>query len=118
MSDNNREKGSRYEERAAAFLENEGMTILARNYRTKAGEIDIIAKDSDGTLVFVEVKFRANLRTGWPAEAVGSNKQARIFRAAQWYMKQYKIYGGRMRFDVVSVLGGEITHIKNAFGGF
>ena len=82
MEENNRAKGSRYEDRAAAFLENVGMTILERNYRCKAGEIDIIARD-DKTVCFVEVKFRNSLKSGFPAEAVGIRKQQRIYRRSE-----------------------------------
>ncbi len=93
------------------------MTILERNYRCKVGEIDIIARD-DKTMCFVEVKFRNSLKSGFPAEAVGVRKQQRILRTAQWYMKEHHLWGGSYRFDVVSVLNGDITHIKNAFGSF
>ena len=77
--------GSEGERAAAEFLEARGYRILERNYRTRLGEIDLVA-DEGGTLVFVEVKVRRNDRFGGPAAAITSAKQARIARLAQQYM--------------------------------
>ena len=112
---NKRTVGSRYEEEAAAFLQKLGFQILEKNYRDRHGEIDIIAREC-GYLVFVEVKYRSGLKNGYPEEAVDGRKQARIRHAAQYYL--YKKRLGEdvaCRFDVVSIVGGEIRLIRDAF---
>ena len=115
---NKREKGSRYEDLAASFCISRGMTVLERNYRKKTGEIDLILRDGK-TLVFAEVKFRVRARNGFPEEAVTPGKQQRIYRTAQWYLQERGLPESTpCRFDVISILGGEITMIENAFGGF
>lgn len=116
---NNRAKGSSYEQQAASFFENLGCEILEQNYRRKTGEIDLIVRDGK-TYVFVEVKYRKNLRKGYPEAAVTPEKQRRIFRTAQWYLVEHNlpIQGTACRFDVISILDGEIRQIRNAFGGF
>ncbi len=94
-------------ERAAAeFLEARGYRILDRNYRTRRGEIDLVAEEK-GTLVFVEVKVRLNDRFGGPAAAITSAKQARIARLAQQYVVSRRLGGRPCRFDVVLIWGGD-----------
>ena len=119
-NDNNRKKGSAFEEEAASFFISKKYTVLAQNYRTKTGEIDLIVRDpSDGCVVFVEVKYRKSARKGMPFEAVTREKQARIYRTAEWYIRENHLgFDRRYRFDVLSILDGKITHIRNAFGGF
>ena len=75
--ENKRAVGSRYEEETAAFLQKNGYRILEKNFRDRRGEIDLIAKDGR-TLVFVEVKYRKNVRNGYPEEAVDTRKQKKI----------------------------------------
>jgi len=104
------------EKLAADHLRQKGYAILETNYRTPAGEVDIIARDGDYT-VFVEVKSRRHLDYGYPREAVGPQKQRRIKKVALYYMAGQKTEIN-CRFDVVEVLemdGTEITHIENAF---
>lgn len=109
--------GSKYEQAAGEFLINKGYRIIAYNYRCKLGEIDIIALDGD-ELVFVEVKYRASSRYGSPMEAVDYRKQNKIYMVANYYlMEQHISKYTKVRFDVVGILGKEITLIKNAFGG-
>ncbi|MFR5601617.1 MAG: YraN family protein [Lachnospiraceae bacterium] len=112
---NKREKGSHYEQIAAACLIRQGYEILEQNYRGRHGEIDLIARES-GYLVFIEVKYRKDGRFGDPAEAVDRKKQGRIRQAARCYLFQNG-YGEEepCRFDVVSILGEEITVLQNAF---
>lgn len=115
QSHNKRALGTLKEERAAAFLATRGYQIIKRNFYTRTGEIDIVAQE-EGYLVFIEVKYRANLRNGSPAEAVNGRKIASIVRASSYFMKKYSIPEDMpCRFDVVSILGKEITLIKNAF---
>ena len=111
--------GQRGEELAALALEQRGYTILARNYRTPVGELDIVARDRQH-LLFVEVKTRRTAAFGVPAEAVGAQKQRQIMRVAQWYLANARYPDLQPRFDVIAVLVGHdapvITHIPNAFG--
>ena len=107
------------EDCAAQFLEAAGYTIVARNFRIRSAEIDIIAQ-RDGVLAFVEVKARSNVRHGLPSEAVTFRKQKKIIEAAGVFLQDEKFCDCACRFDVVEVyLNGErveeINHIANAF---
>ncbi len=112
---NKRKEGSIWENLAAAYLAEQGLLILEKNYRTRLGEIDLIAKEKD-TLVFVEVKYRKTDRMGLPEEAVTRKKQGTIRKVAESYRSfHWKGTETPCRFDVIAVLGEEITWIKNAF---
>lgn len=106
------------EDRAEALLRENHYRILARNYRTRLGEIDIIARDSD-TVCFIEVKTRHSDRFGSPKEAIGPDKQKRMGRAALLFLKEHKLMDHKARFDVVSVWEGDsgvkTELLKNAF---
>lgn len=108
-----RELGSLFEQRAAQFLECRGYVVLARNFRTRGGEIDIVARDGD-TVVFVEVRARSRLSFGSAAETVGPVKRARLVRAARAYA-QFRGLDCPMRFDVIAVESGRLEHIADAF---
>jgi len=98
---------------AERFLESLGWRILARSWRTRMGEVDLIARDGS-TVIFVEVKARSSGRFG-PAEcAVDRRKQGRIVRAALAYLQREKL-DAPVRFDVVALQDGEIRHVKDAF---
>lgn len=118
MSKDNILKGKRGEDEAARFLRDNGYKILARNIRTKFGEIDIIATESD-TICFIEVKSRGSLDWGEPCEAVVAGKQKRISRSAVSYLKERGLLEKKSRFDVVSVVASEdfprFELIQNAF---
>ena len=105
------------EDCAAKFLEDNGYEIIARNFRIRSAEIDIIAQ-KDGVIVFVEVKARSSIRHGLPVEAVNFRKQRKIIEAAGVFLQDFSDCA--CRFDVVEVyLSGErveeINHIENAF---
>ncbi|MBP3700932.1 MAG: YraN family protein [Lachnospiraceae bacterium] len=122
MKRNQRTVGSRYEQEAAAFLTTQGLTILEQNFRCRAGEIDIIAREGQA-LVFCEVKYRYDGGAGDPAAAVDGRKQQTIFRVAQWYMQKHCLPEDTpCRFDVVALTGvGEklrIRWIPDAFGSW
>jgi len=106
---------------AAKFLREEGLEILAVNYWTKAGEIDIIAKEDD-TLVFVEVKTRSSTHVAQPEHAVTKKKQRTINRVAEAYMrKNGLLHKVNARFDIVSVVkdeGGALIVEKHARRAF
>lgn len=114
-----KEVGVRGENAACAYLERQGMTIVERNWRCKAGEIDIIALDGE-SLVLVEVKTRKSERKGTPEEAVSPTKQKRIARCANAYLQVAGVEECPVRFDVIAirVLGEEkalLRHHKAAF---
>lgn len=112
---NKRQIGAIYEEKATEYLKNNGYDIVSRNYRTRFGEIDIIAKQ-DRTFVFCEVKYRASSNYGDPAEAVNRAKQKKICRVALWYLKEQGLGENTPgRFDVITINGENIAHIQNAF---
>jgi putative endonuclease len=94
--------GDQGESYAASLLQAKGYTILDRNFRTKVGEIDIIALDDD-TLVFVEVKSRKSSRFGAPVEAVNARKLARVKRAGEYYSLTHPKLPKRQRIDVVAI---------------
>jgi putative endonuclease len=117
MKMNNREVGTEYEQKAADFLIQSGYTILAKNFRCKIGEIDLIARN-EGYLCFIEVKYRSGTSKGFPAEAITPNKIRRITRTAQFYMLLHQLpQETPCRFDAVVILEHEISLIKNAFDG-
>jgi len=95
--------GRRGEEAAGRHLVSLGYRILERRYRTRGGEIDLIARDGDA-IVFVEVKTRSSLLCGRPAEAVDRRKRARIARAASLYLARRGAGEAACRFDVVEVI--------------
>lgn len=111
---NNRETGSRYEERAREFLESQGFTILEKNFRTRLGEIDLIGKEEE-YLVFIEVKHRKNTSYGLPEEAVNFKKQRTICRVSDVYRMKHRLGEVPMRFDVVADLNGKMELFRNAF---
>ena len=108
--------GKEGEDQAAEFLRNKGFAIVARNYRYKHAEIDLIVK-KDNFIVFVEVKTRSYSFYGEPEAFVDSKKAATILRAAEQYTYENK-YEGNIRFDIVSVKTGvnpEVVHFEDAF---
>lgn len=104
---------------ACRELERRGYAIVERRFRTRYGEIDIVARDGD-TLVFVEVKARRSIRFGTPVDAVTPFKQRRILRMAAEYVLLHGVCNASCRFDVVSVLFGselrpKVEVVKGAF---
>jgi putative endonuclease len=111
--------GSSGEDIACRYLERKRYEIIARGYRMLRGEIDIVARDGR-TLVFVEVKARADESHGRPEEAVTPAKQRQIRRIAQGYLLEHPAPGVDCRFDVIAILfrdDGEprIEHFVDAF---
>jgi len=107
--------GADGESAAARLMESQGMKIAARGFRTKSGEIDIIARDGK-TLVFAEVKTRSYSAFGGPALAVTKSKQDKITACAVEYLKTLPALPDSVRFDVIAIThGGEPQHIKDAF---
>ena len=110
--------GQSGEEVAIDLLKKNGYKILVKNYRTKLGEIDIVARDKD-TTCFIEVKTRQTEKFGLPQEAVFRSKQKKISKVAIKFLKDNNLLDKKARFDVVSVMYKEgipkIDLIKNAF---
>lgn len=111
---NKRKTGSFYEKQAGAYLERLGYQIIEYNYRCKAGEIDIIARDGV-YLVFCEVKYRKDDRKGAPTEAVNLKKQQVLSKCALFYGTEKNCLDMPCRFDVIGICGQQIELIKNAF---
>ena len=110
----NRVKGNIGENKAVNYLTDKGYEILETNYKNKLGEIDIIAKDGE-RIVFVEVKARATAKYGYPREAVNEYKQRKIRMVAESYLKSKRLLNSYIRFDVIEILAGNITHLIAAF---
>lgn len=112
------------EQLAVEHLEAAGAEVLARNWRCRQGELDIVAREGD-RLLFVEVKTRSSAAFGLPAEAVDRAKAARIRRLALLWIaaereEQRLPFWSAVRFDVVCVLrhrggGVQVAHVKGAF---
>lgn len=103
-TDPRRALGAEGEERAAQWLQRQGWTILARNWRTRSGEIDLIATDPDGVLVVCEVKCRRGRRFGDPLEALTFEKVRRLRRlTGEWLLEQGTPWV-RVRIDAIGVL--------------
>jgi putative endonuclease len=107
------------EEMACAELERRGYAIIARRFRTRFGEIDIVS-DHDGTIVFVEVRARKSAYRGTAAESVTASKQRRIAAMALDYLARADKLEARCRFDVVAIdgigtEGVELRVIEDAF---
>ncbi|HET7713528.1 MAG TPA: YraN family protein [Patescibacteria group bacterium] len=106
-----RDIGNKAEDRAAEFLRRQGYQILDRNFRSKFGEIDLVALDGE-TLVFVEVKARASRRFGLPEEAVNPRKIRHITLAGQYYASLHPTLPQLQRIDVISIEGDELRLIS------
>ena len=96
--------GRRGEAAAARFYEKQGATLITHNYHTRMGEIDLILREPDGTLVFCEVKTRAKDSLDTPAAAVNAAKQRRIIASAAWYLQSTHQSDEPVRFDVAEVV--------------
>jgi len=113
MSKGGRISGQTAEENACRFLRDRGYEIVARNWRTIRGEVDIVARDGS-TLVFIEVKSRSRPGFGGPEAAVHPAKQRRLVAAARDFLGRT---GCKLpvRFDVVALLGGAPRLYRDAF---
>ena len=108
------------ERRCESFLKKKGFRKLARNFSCRGGEIDLIMVDTEGAVVFVEVKTRAD-ETFEPAESViTAAKKTKLNRAARYFLATHNIEDRPFRFDVVTIVLGQsgpaqIRHYENAF---
>ena len=106
--------GADFEQMAASYLVREGFRVLARNWASKFGEVDIIAKDLDGTLVFVEVRQRISIGHGGAAASVTRAKQKKLILTAKSYIAG-QAQEPSIRFDVIAFEGEQMEHIRGAF---
>lgn len=104
--------GEAAEDRALQFLQQQGLTLVERNFRCKGGEIDLIMQERNN-LVFVEVRKRADKRYGGAAASVTARKQARLIIAAQIFLQRYRM-PPPCRFDVMAMDGDAMNWLKNA----
>lgn len=115
-SESTRSVGIAGEERAAAFLTAKGFRIIERNFRTRLGEIDIIAWHGE-TLVFLEVKHWASFGFAEMEYAIDRRKQRRIIEVSKWFLKQKALGDCTIRYDVV-FLGRNPNDIRCVEGAF
>jgi putative endonuclease len=114
--------GDQAESRALVHLQHQGLELVCRNYRVargpraRGGEIDLIMRERDGTLVFVEVRSRAGIRHGGASASVSARKQQRIVFAARHYLLRLRELPP-CRFDVVAIDGRELQWLRAAFDG-
>lgn len=115
---NNRATGDLGEDIAGRYLTRSGYEVIERNYRTRRGELDLIARRGD-TLVIVEVKLRRGTAYGDPLEAVTPRKQQAIRLLAEEYLSERDPHFQELRFDVIGILlragRPEISHVEGAF---
>ena len=110
-------RGDAAEDRALRYLQAQGLKLVARNYRTPhrgGGEIVLVMRDVDGTIVFVEVRKRASRTWGGAAASIGSVNQRRIVFAARHYLMR-QANPPACRFDVVGIEGAAIEWLRAAF---
>ena len=105
-------QGQLWEQRALAFLQSKGMTLVEANFTCKSGEIDLILRDH-GELVFVEVRQRASSLHGGAAASITPAKQRRVIRAAQTYLLRFAPTPP-CRIDVVAIDGQQLEWLPNA----
>jgi putative endonuclease len=102
------------EQRAAQWYEEAGYRVLDRNWRGRAGELDLVVA-REGLVAFCEVKTRTSDRFGAPAEAVTARKQARLRRLAGQWLSEHDQRPWAVRFDVAAVQAGTLEIIEDAF---
>lgn len=110
------DSGREIESAACLWLQQQGLSIMERNFRCKLGEIDIIAMDQQ-TLVFVEVRQRNHRHFGDGFSSVDHRKQQKLIRAARWFLQERKLFDRYpCRFDIVSARSAsDLEWIKDAF---
>ena len=112
-----RQRGQAGEDRALGCLQAAGLRLVERKYRTPGrggGEIDLIMRDAEGTLVFVEVRSRGHAGYGGAGASIGAVKQSRVVRAAQHYLQRWAA-PPPCRFDVVLIEGARVQWLRAAF---
>ena len=104
-------RGQAAEARALAYLQQQGLQLLERNFSCRCGEIDLIMREQQ-TLVFVEVRQRSSDQFGGAAASVTAVKQARLWRTAEYFLQRYP-KPPRCRFDLIAIEGGDLSWIRH-----
>ncbi len=107
-------RGAAWEAQALAFLQQQNLHLVERNYRCKACEIDLIMRNHAGNLIFIEVRGRTNLAYGGAAISVTRAKQQRLLRTAAHYLWQAQSYAA-CRFDVIAFEGKQLMWYQDVF---
>ncbi len=115
MKRSSADTGRSAEDRALAYLQQQGLQLVERNARWRRGEIDLVMREG-ATLVFVEVRQRASRRFGGAAASIDAAKRARLWRSAQHFLLRYAS-PPPCRFDAVCIDGGELTWLRHAMTG-
>ncbi|SDB87053.1 putative endonuclease [Paraburkholderia lycopersici] len=126
-----RATGARFEAHALAYLRRERLELVARNVHCRGGELDLVMRERDGTLVFVEVRARARPEFGGAAASVGWRKQQRVLRAARHFLATWRAANVNdkandkandkvrtlpaCRFDVIAFESGRLVWLRDAF---
>lgn len=113
----NRDLGRWGEHQALGFLLKNGFDIVARNYRTYYGEIDLVAYEGT-VLVFIEVKTRTSAEVASPEQAVGDDKQRQLRNLARQFVRRYGLGSVAVRFDVVAIVRADPPHVELLRGYF
>ncbi len=108
------DRGRHGEDRALAYLLSQGLQLIERNARGQRGEIDLVMRDGP-TLVFVEVRLRRSAAFGGAAASIGADKQARMWRAAEFYLQRHarKHQAPACRFDAVCIEGDSLHWLRH-----
>ncbi|WP_409333766.1 YraN family protein [Burkholderia sp. Bp8963] len=106
--------GAAFEARARQFLERRQLAFVAANVTMRGGELDLVMREPDGMLVFVEVRARRSVRHGGAAASIGWRKRRRLVAAAQQFWARYGA-GAPCRFDVVAFEAGQLVWLRDAF---
>lgn len=118
IDDRRRELGQQGEREAERFLRTQGYAIIAKNYRSRFGEIDLVALDRQ-IIVFVEVRTLTGEVLGDPLESVNLRKQRQIAKTALDYLSRHRLHDRAARFDVIGIRwqgeAARFTHIQEAF---
>lgn len=107
--------GSVFEARALAYLQAQRLRLVASNVTCRGGEIDLVMRERDGALVFVEVRARASGSYGGAVASVGREKCRRIVHAAQYFLARCRDSTSACRFDVVAFDGARVVWLRDAF---
>lgn len=107
--------GAEFEARALAFLQHQRLRIVARNVRCRRGELDLVMREPDGMLVFVEVRARTRRGYDGAAASVGWRKRQRLVAAAQFFLARCTGELPACRFDVVAFDNGRLVWLRDAF---
>lgn len=120
---NRRKLGGLQEQRALRYLGVQGLSLIQSNFNCRVGEIDLIMRDRQGTVIFVEVRYRKSDLYGSAQETIGPAKRRKLRLAAQWFLKSRNWHYKSCRFDVVAITGGgpagkdRLEWIRDAFAG-